>query len=104
MCDGYAKMMRIYPFSWCPALDKFLGEDGVDREVKIPVGEQIMVISPRRGRTSSRAEGCVDDIGNARMGKRRRMRWSPKGAHSVAVTRAAVLDGRLTVSHRMLAA
>jgi hypothetical protein len=48
--------------------------------------------------SSSRAEGCVDDIGNARMGKRRRMRWSPKGAHRVAVIRAAVLDGRLSVS------
>ena len=48
--------------------------------------------------SSSRAEGCVDDIGNKRMGKRQRMRWSPKGAHAVAVTRAAVLDGRLTVS------
>ena len=47
--------------------------------------------------SSSRAEGSVDDIANARMGKRRRMRWSPKGAHRVAVTRAAVLDGRLTV-------
>jgi len=54
--------------------------------------------------SSSRAEGCVDDIGNTRMGKRRRMRWSPKGAHSVAVTRAAVLDGRLTVSCRKIAA
>ena len=46
--------------------------------------------------SSSRAEGCVDDIGNTRMGKRRRMRWSPKGAHHVAIVRAAVLDGRLT--------
>ena len=46
--------------------------------------------------SSSRAEGCVDDIGNARMGKRRRMRWSPRGAHNVAVTRAAVPDGRLS--------
>lgn len=27
----------------------------------------------------SRAQGSVDDIANARMGKRRRMRWSPKG-------------------------
>jgi hypothetical protein len=54
--------------------------------------------------SSSRAEGCVDDIGNARMGKRRRMRWSPKGAHNAAVTRAAVLDGRLTVSHQPIAA
>lgn len=50
--------------------------------------------------SSSRAEGCVDDIGNTRMGKRRRMRWSPRGAHRVAVTRAAVLDGRLTISKR----
>ena len=25
--------------------------------------------------SASRAEGCVDDIGNVRMGKRRRMRW-----------------------------
>lgn len=41
--------------------------------------------------STSRAESCVDDIGNARMGKRRRMRWSPHGAHNVAVTRAAVL-------------
>ena len=48
--------------------------------------------------SSSRAEGSVNDIANARMGKRRRMRWSPRGAHRVAVTRAAVLDGRLTVT------
>lgn len=54
--------------------------------------------------SSSRAEGCVDDIGNTRMGKRRRMRWSPKGAHQVAVTRAAVLDGRLSVSFHKIAA
>ncbi|WP_419906533.1 ISKra4 family transposase [Hoeflea sp.] len=54
--------------------------------------------------STSRAEGCVDDIGNARMGKRRRMRWSPRGAHNVAVTRAAALDGRLTVSNTTIAA
>lgn len=54
--------------------------------------------------SSSRAEGCVDDIGNARMGKRRRMRWSPKGAHRVAVVRAAVLDGRLTGAYQRTAA
>jgi hypothetical protein len=45
--------------------------------------------------SSSRAEGCVDEIANARMAKRLRMRWSPKGAHRVALVRAAVLDGRL---------
>lgn len=54
--------------------------------------------------SSSRAEGCVDDIGNTRMGKRRRMRWSPKGAHHVAIVRAAVLDGRLTSAYRREAA
>ena len=54
--------------------------------------------------SSSRAEGSVDDIANARMGKRRRMRWSPKGAHRVAVTRAAILDGRLNVANRIRAA
>ena len=63
----------------------------------------------RRHRTgltisSSRAEGCVDDIGNIRMGKRRRMRWSPNGAHRVAVVRAAVLDGRLTAAYQRAAA
>ena len=54
--------------------------------------------------STSRAEGCVDDLANARMGKKRRMRWSPRGAHRVAITRAAVLDGRLQVSHRQKAA
>lgn len=54
--------------------------------------------------SSSRAESCVDDIGNTRMGKRRRMRWSPKGAHSVAIVRAAVLDRRLTGPYRRAAA
>ena len=49
--------------------------------------------------SSSRAEGSIDDIANVRMGNRRRMRWSPKGAFRVAVTRAAVLDGRLRVTN-----
>jgi hypothetical protein len=45
--------------------------------------------------SSSRAEGCVDEIANARMANKQRMRWSPCGAHRVALVRAAVLDGRL---------
>ena len=45
--------------------------------------------------SSSRAEGSVDEIANARMAKRRGMRWSPRGAHYVVTVRAAVLDGRL---------
>ncbi len=44
--------------------------------------------------STSRAEGCVDEIANARMAKKQRMRWSPQGAHRVANVRAAVLDGR----------
>jgi hypothetical protein len=52
--------------------------------------------------STSRAEGCVDEIANARM---QRMRWSPQGAHRVAVVRAAVLDGRLKPeASRLLAA
>lgn len=54
--------------------------------------------------SSSRAEGCVNDIGNTCIGKRRRMRWSPKGAHRDAVVRAAVLDGRLISAYRRAAA
>jgi hypothetical protein len=49
----------------------------------------------KRPVSTSRAEGCVDEIANARMGKKQRMRWSPHGAHRVALVRAAVLDGRL---------
>ncbi len=45
--------------------------------------------------STSWAEGLVNDMANARMGKKRRMRWSPQGAHLVATVRAAVLDGRL---------
>jgi hypothetical protein len=50
--------------------------------------------------STSRAEGCVDEIANARMGRRQRMRWSPRGAHRVAVVRATALDGRLGVTSR----
>jgi hypothetical protein len=58
----------------------------------------------KRPVSTSRAEGCVDEIANARMAKRRRTRWSPIGAHRVAQVRAAVLDDRLsTSSYRQLA-
>ena len=46
--------------------------------------------------STSRAEGLVNEIANVRIGKKQRMRWSPRGAHRVAVVRAAVLDGRLS--------
>lgn len=55
--------------------------------------------------STSRAEGCVDEIANARMAKKHRMRWSPQGAHRIAVVRATVLDHRLTVeTKRFIAA
>ncbi len=38
------------------------------------------------------------------MGKRRRMRRSPRGAHKVAITRAAALDGRISISNHKIAA
>jgi len=43
---------------------------------------------------TSRAEGTVNQLVNARMNKRRQMRWSPRGAHRVLQVRAALLDGR----------
>lgn len=45
--------------------------------------------------STSRAEGTVNQLVNARMNKRRQMRWSPRGAHRVLQVRAAVLDERL---------
>lgn len=53
--------------------------------------------------STSRAEGLVNDIANTRMGKKQQMRWSPRGAHRVAIVRAAVLDGRLTAGQTMAA-
>ena len=44
--------------------------------------------------STSRAEGTVNQLVNARMNKRRQMRWSPRGAHRVLQVRAALLDGR----------
>jgi hypothetical protein len=49
----------------------------------------------KRPTSTSRAEGCADEIANACMAKKQRMRWSPHGAHRAAVVRAAVLDNRL---------
>jgi hypothetical protein len=45
--------------------------------------------------SSSRAESTVNQLVNARMNKRRQMRWSPRGAHRLLQVRTAVLDGRL---------
>jgi hypothetical protein len=42
----------------------------------------------RRLVSTSRAERCDDEIANARMDKKPRMRWSPTGAHRVALIRS----------------
>jgi len=44
--------------------------------------------------STSRAEGTVNQPVDARMNKRRQIRWSPRGAHRVLQVRAALLDGR----------
>jgi len=54
--------------------------------------------------STSRAEGTVNNLVNARMNKRRQMRWSPRGAHRVLQVRAAVLDGRFGHEALQLAA
>jgi hypothetical protein len=54
--------------------------------------------------STSRAEGRVDEIVNARMARKQRMRWSPQGAHRVAIVRAAVLDRRFGSAELPLAA
>jgi hypothetical protein len=48
--------------------------------------------------STSRAESLVNQLVNARMNKRRQMRWTPHGAHRVLQVRAAVLDGRFGVN------
>jgi len=55
----------------------------------------------RKGKavSTSRAEGLVNEIANVRIGKKHRMRWSPRGVHRVATVRAAVLDGRFASGH-----
>jgi hypothetical protein len=54
--------------------------------------------------STSRAEGTVNHLVNARMNKRGQMRWSPRGAHRVLQVRAAVLDGRFGQQAIQLAA
>ena len=53
---------------------------------------------------SSGAESVVNSLVNARMNKRRQMRWSPQGAHRVLQVRAAVMDGRLHAGQMHIAA
>lgn len=54
--------------------------------------------------SSSPAESAANSLVNARMNKKRQMRWSPVGAHRVLQVRAAVADGRLKQAKLALAA
>lgn len=54
--------------------------------------------------SSSPAESAANSLVNARMNKKRQMRWSPIGAHRVLQVRAAVADGRLKKAKLDLAA
>ena len=60
----------------------------------------------RKGRpiSTSRAESLVNNLVNARMNKRRQMRWSLSGSHRVLQVSAAVLDGRFGTTITPLAA
>ena len=60
--------------SRCDALCGYLANNGT---ALIDYGSRYRAGLPV---SSSRAEGCVDEIANARMAKRCRMRWSPRGA------------------------
>ncbi len=53
---------------------------------------------------TSCAESVVNSLVNARMNKRRQMRWTPHGAHRVLQVRAAIIDGRLGAGRLRLAA
>ncbi len=54
--------------------------------------------------STSRAESTVNQLVNARMNKRRQIRWSPRGAQRMLQVRAAVLDGRFGHQALQLAA
>lgn len=92
----HAPMMRF--LRHCDELHGYLGNN---ESALIDYGARYRAAQPI---STSRAEGCVDEIANARMGKRRRMRWSARGAHRVAVVRATVLDGRLAVERMSIEA
>ncbi|MFJ6328517.1 MULTISPECIES: hypothetical protein [unclassified Rhizobium] len=49
-------------------------------------------------------ESAANSLNNARMNKKRQMRWSPIGAHRLLQVRAAVTDGRLKQAKLYLAA
>ncbi|NKJ40411.1 hypothetical protein FHT28_007178 [Rhizobium sp. SG570] len=54
--------------------------------------------------SSAPAESAAKSLVNARMNKKRQMRWSPIGAHRVLQVRAAFADGRLKQAKLSIAA
>jgi hypothetical protein len=74
---------------WLPGRDVVVLSDGdpalVDYGRRYRAGLRIATYS---------AESAVNSLVNARMNKRRQMRWSPHCAHRVLQVRAAVIDGR----------
>jgi hypothetical protein len=54
--------------------------------------------------STSRAESLVNTLFNARMNKRRQMRWSARGAHRALQVRAAVQDNRFHTAITTIAA
>jgi hypothetical protein len=74
---------------------------GNNEEALIDYGQRYRAGKPI---STARAEGTVNHLVNARMNKRRQMRWSPRGAHRVLQVRAAVLDGRFGQQAIQLAA
>jgi hypothetical protein len=91
--NGEAFRRPVARLLWnCDDLRRYLSNN---RDSLINYGERYRSKSPV---STSRAEGCVDEIANARMAKKQRMRWSPQGAHCIATVRAAVLDHRLKVA------
>jgi hypothetical protein len=90
--NGEAFRRPVAPLLWnCDDLRCYLSNN---RDSLIDYGKPYRSKLPV---STSRAEGCVDEIANARMAKKQRMRWSPQGAHRISTVRAAALDGRLKV-------
>jgi hypothetical protein len=91
--NGEAFRRPIARLLWnCDDLRRYFSNN---RDSLIDYGERYRSKLPV---STSRAEACFDEIANARMAKKQRMRWSPQGAHRMSTVRAAVLDGRRKVS------
>lgn len=80
----------------CTELHAYIGNNA---DALIDYGERYRTGKPI---STSRAESTVNHLVNARMSKRRQMRWSPLGAHRVLQVRAAVLDGRFGLGHQTI--